>query len=310
MRRICTVLLFALAVARVGNCFAQAAKPCFAFLLKGDVVLSCGGEVTPLTHRRNVESLAVDSGREVFTFTTARPAKGSAASGLGTSVVELSRGTVRLLAPVGGIVNTCGGLFPVAAPGSSGSAVRDVVTGEELRFDAYKWFRCSADRTTVVGSAKACGGDLYEGVPPAIKIAPADASHSWFQFNTSPDGSKVAYYRGPSPLCLFSSPGPPECVEAGTVGDLPAVNDDGEVLVAVGTGQECIYDTFYDFSPVRSPGAAGEGRDECLGIGYWKPGLKSVEIIQPLGRSPQWVTPATAKLLRRWAAQATENTPR
>jgi len=72
----------------------------------------------------------------------------------------------------------------------------------------------------------------------------------------------------------------------------------------VGTGQGCFYKNYYDFSPQHSPGATGETQDECLGIGYWKPGLESIRIVEPLGRNPQWIRPETAELLRAWSAHA------
>jgi hypothetical protein len=74
-------------------------------------------------------------------------------------------------------------------------------------------------------------------------------------------------------------------------------------LIPRGTGQECFYKTSSDFAPRRFPGATDESRDECLGIGYWKPGLRSIEIIEPLGLNPQWITQTVADLLRKWSGQ-------
>ncbi len=82
--------------------------------------------------------------------------------------------------------------------------------------------------------------------------------------------------------------------------DVPSVNDAGEVLVSAQTRQECFYTSASNFSTKRARGA---GADACLAIGYWKPGLKAIESVEPLGRSPQWIRPETAKLLRDWAAR-------
>jgi hypothetical protein len=143
-------------------------------------------------------------------------------------------------------------------------------------------------------------GDLYEGVPPTRKIA----SNGDFnrEYNISPDGSKIAYFTDVRPLCVLTRAGPARCVDHATVTDIVSVNDSGEVLVAAGTGQRCVYSAFYDFSPAP---AGQHGDEECLGIGYWKPGLKSVVILQPIGRNPQWLSPATAALMRSWSASET-----
>ena len=156
----------------------------------------------------------------------------------------------------------------------------------------YNWFRCSSDGKIVVGTMKRAGADLVGGVPPGTKIA-IGGDFNVYQFDISPNGSKVAYYGDLHALCEFSLHGT-ECADRGGMTDLPSVNDSGDVLVAVGTGQSCFFRTAYDFSTKASPGTT---EDECLGIGYWKPGIKSVRIIQPLGRNPQWVKPQTAALL-------------
>ena len=83
--------------------------------------------------------------------------------------------------------------------------------------------------------------------------------------------------------------------------DPVSVNDSGEVLAAAGTGKGCVYTTSYNFSPAKSPDA---GDDECLGVGYWKPGLAAIVFLQDLGRNPQWLRPETAKLLVDWPRQA------
>jgi hypothetical protein len=149
---------------------------------------------------------------------------------------------------------------------------------------------------------------LYEGNPPRTEIAAAER-FDVYRFNVSPDGSRTVYYTDLRPLCVWPSSGPAQCVaDHGTLADMPSVSDAGKVLVATGTGQECFYKSQYDFFPRRFRGATDDSRDECMGIGYWKPGLKSLDIIEPLGRSPQWINPATAALLRAWSAHPAGST--
>ena len=221
-----------------------------------------------------------------------------------TTVIALKSGASEAAEDVGGIVSTCGGIFSANTRGAHPN-VRDPSTGEELGFQPYLWFRCSADRKTVVGTAKNPGGELYEGTPPKTKIAGA-GSFNAYSFNISPDGSRVAYHNGR--LCIFSSPGPAQCIEPqGSLSDTPSVSDSGGVLVTTGTGEECFYNSTYNFSPQPSPGAKA---DECVGVGYWKAGLQSIQVIEPLGRDPQWISPTTAELLREWSEKEGRRTPK
>lgn len=289
----------------LSNCRAQSQTLCFAFLVKGDVAATCGGQTTQITQLGDLEGFAVTDRQPSLAYTTSRIVKRSGPTEIGistTTVVSLDASTVKTFEGVSGVVSSCGGLFPLASRRANPSA-SDLVSGAELAFPPYVRFRCSADRRTVVGTIKSDGSDLYMGLPPEAKIAPAGNFNS-SRFTLSPDGSKVAYYSDLGTLCVFSAPGGTQCVEKqGTETDSPSVNNFGEVLIAKGTGQECFYNGSYNFSPKRFPGATDESRDECLGVGYWKPGLASIQLIDPLGRGPQWISPATAELLRKWSAQ-------
>jgi hypothetical protein len=162
----------------------------------------------------------------------------------------------------------------------------------------------------VVGTEKeGIGGDLYLGFPPKMKVAGA-GEDKYFNFNISPDGSKIAYFSDPYlPLCVFSAPGPARCAEdRAASADLPSVDNAGEVLVTASTDDGCHYRTPWYFSRTPLPGRTSG--DACAAIGYWKPGMKSIEIIESLGRNPQWISPATAKLLRDWSARSGGDAPK
>jgi hypothetical protein len=194
-------------------------------------------------------------------------------------------------------VSSCGSILSANAANDS---LYDLLAGEDLAFEPYRLFRCSADRKTIVGTAISRSGDLMLGVPPREKIAgPSDFERDGFSI--SGDGSKVAYSK--RRLCLFLVSAGAECVESqSSLIGAPSVNDSGEVLLTIGTGHECFYKTPSNFSPTRFSGATDENRDECLGIGYWRPGKKEVEIIEPLGRDPQWISQATAGSLQQWSS--------
>jgi hypothetical protein len=93
-------------------------------------------------------------------------------------------------------------------------------------------------------------GDLYFGVHPTAKLAAADDVHPHF-FNVSPDGTEIAYFNDVRPLCTVSLPEQAQCVDHSTMSDPVSVNNFGEVLVATGAGQGCVYKTSSTFSPVN-----------------------------------------------------------
>jgi hypothetical protein len=280
--------------------FSQPKEPCLAFLLRADVTVLCGNRTTQVTHRRNIESFAVSDGRSSFAF--ANPKSKTRDAGYATTVIDLKTGTSKKVEGIAGLVSTCGGIL--TNPNAPQTSIRDVVTGENLKFASYVRFRCSADRRVVIGltkegTTKDHQSDLYEGVPPAAKLA-AFEDVDYLYFGISPDGSKVAYFNDVRPLCVLSRPGAKQCVEHSTISDPVSVNDAGEVLVATGTGRGCDYRTSFDFSPAASPTG---GDDECLGVGYWKPGRKSIAFILPLGRNPQWISPRMAVALIEWSVK-------
>lgn len=302
-----------LTVSVAADCFGQPRNFCFAFLLRGDVTVACDGSTSQITHQADIESFAVSDEEASFAHTTSRTVKrtGAVESAVSTTtLVDLRTHTSRRFEGVAGIVGTCGGLFPADGTKMRFTA-RDLVTGAEIAIQPYVRFRCSSDRATVIGTTADGANGLYEGLPPAVKIAEPD-TFNIHGFGISPDGSKITYRDDHDRLCVVSAPGQMHCIEKqGTLADIPTVDNRGEALVAAGTGQECFYDGSYKFSPQRFPGATDENRDECLGIGYWKPGLRSVQIIVPLGRSPQWISPVTAEMLRMWSlSQQTRTSPK
>jgi hypothetical protein len=283
---------------------AQGEKPCFAFLLRGDVSISCEGRVTQITRLGDVDEFAVSSERSALGYTTSADAGDrNAVVGIRvstTTLVDLHSGMTRHMAGDDYIVNTCGGLFWGHEGMQGHSGTHELISGKELAEPPYNWFRCSADRGVVVGTRGDRGSDLYEGVPPRTKIA---AAGSFFNatFSVSPNGSYVAYSAGESPVCVASLPAAQQCAPESGTPDSPSVDDSGQVLFTTSTPQECFYKSSSNFSPRRLAGPTNT--DVCLAVGYWRPGLKSVEIVAPLGRNPQWLSPATAEILRSWAAR-------
>lgn len=296
-----SVLIVALLSA--ASSFAQSKSPCFAFLLRADVTIVCHGKTSQITHRRDIEDFAVSDELSSLAYVTSVVTpldKDRNEVHSKTSVINLGTGDTKQVAGIEGIVSTCGGILPnQIGPGTS---TRDVVTDEEVQFPPFVRFRCSSDRRVVAGitseGSRDQMSDLYVGHPPAVKIAAAADVYVHF-FNISPDGSKIAWFNDTRPLCVYSGPGSSRCVEHATIADPVSVNDSGEALVATGNGRGCVYKSPTNFRPAR----LGAGDDECLGIGYWKPGMKSIVFLEAIGRTPQWIKPETAELLRRWSAR-------
>ncbi len=288
------IVIFVL-LTMAGVAFAQPKDPCMAFLLRADVTVLCANKTAQITRFRNIESFAISEERSSFAFASAAGAERVYT----TTVIDLKTGTSKKFEGIDAVVSTCGGILP--NQNIPRTSTRDVVTGEDVTLAPYIRFRCSADRRFVVG-VKDQRSDLYEGLPPSAKIASFEDVDVYY-FGVSPDGSKVAYYNDVRPLCVLSRPGTPQCVDHSTISDPVSVNDSGEVLVATGTGRGCVYRTSYDFSPAASRTG---GDDECLGVGYWKPGRKAISFIVPLGRNPQWISPHIAASLIQWSAKSSE----
>jgi hypothetical protein len=302
MRIVCFSMLIFLVP---GIVFAQIEKPCFAFLLRGDVSVSCGAAVTQVTRLGDVDEFAVSGEHSTLGYVTSEMTKRSGPSAVAistTTLVDLRSGMTRRLVGDNFLVSTCGGLFWGYDAQRKNSGTRDLITGEELAVPAYPWFRCSSDRKVTVGTSGERGSDLYEANTSRTKIASA-GSFSHGTFSISPNGSQIAYFSDGSPLCVVAPPAAPQCAaESAALPNAPSVDDSGQVLFTTSTSQECFYKAPSNFSPQRPAGTRGEGTDACLAISYWRPGLKSATVVESLGRNPQWISPATAELLRSWAA--------
>jgi len=227
-----------------GSSSGQPPKPCFAYLLRGDVSVTCEGRTTQITRRGDIQDFAVSNEQSAFVYATEqviRRTQTRAFTTVTNTVVDLKSRNSKRKEGYGLLASTCGSLL-LMCDGNS----HDLMTGRELSFPPYGWFCCSSDRKTVVGTINRTnhGYDLYDGLPPKTMI-PGARSYGG-AFNISPDGSKIAYHSNLKPLCVFSSPDPVQCVQpmSGDFIDFPSVNDSGEVLVATHTGRHASTRTF------------------------------------------------------------------
>jgi hypothetical protein len=272
---------------------------CFAFLRLGNIVLHCTGDQQQVTKSRNIESFAVSDKPGTLGFVTTRAARQTSAPT--ATLVDLTNGNARNVLSDGTLLSTCGGLFDLLDRPHERSGTIDLVGGGTFAPPAFVYFRCSADRKVIAGAKEKGEADVYiQFLGETRRLGHWSPPYS---LGISPAGAYVAYASDTSPLCVASTSGsvscaPPDSTEA--FHDLISVNDNGGALVAVHTREVCYYRSWSVFSPTKD--LQGRDRDMCLGIGYWKAGMSSIEIIEPLGRNPQWVEGATAVSLRTWAS--------
>lgn len=272
---------------------SQIPTSCFAFIREGDVFVHCGGREDRITHQANVEYFAVSDERATLGLMTSRIVSREPGSeyvvGV-TTLVNLKDASVRKVEGGEGLISTCGGLYWRMNNTRRRSSTQDLITGETITVPFYDWFRCSSDQRTVVGIR---GNGLFRGSPPGDKIADAK-NVPLNSLSLSPDGSKVADYDLQGRVCVYSA-GRTECQsepDPNPTSDILSVANSGDVLVAVETGATCY----------RRNG--GNSPEPCIGIGLLRAGAKAVEIVVPVGSSPQWLTPLTAELVRKWAGKS------
>ena len=285
-------------IVALGLSSAKSETPCFVFLLRGDAVLNCGRRAQ-VTHCGDLRGLAVSGPEASVAYLTSKVVKRTSVAEevrITATIVNLVSHASNVRGGVTSLISTCGGILPLL-PADMLRKPEDVVTGAVLDYAPYQLFRCSADRKVIIGKLKS--RELWEGKPPRQRIAAAGDVDN-YQFNISPAGSQIVYLN--ERLCVYSSSGRKTCIEThGKTTGLPSIADSGEVLVSTGTDATCFYKDSYNFSSERFAGATDASKDECLGIGYWKPGTDSIKILEPLGRDPQWIGMETGELLRRWS---------
>lgn len=299
------VVWLAFAMSLPLSCPGQTRGLCFAYLRQGDIYVDCDGATTQITRRGDIDDFAVDGKRPSVGSVASRTISGTAGGtevAFTATVVDLkSLQTRRVVDGEDGVIATCGGIFWTHGANRQGSGTRNLLTDEDLRFSTYPWFRCSSDRSVVLGQLNSSGSGVYIGFPPRATAA-GSSDVDPYQFDVSPDGSKLVYSKSGRPLCVLSIPGTAKCLAShDTLADIPSINSLGEVLVATATADECFYLSRGVFGRERMLGATDASRDACLAVGYWSAGLGSIKIVELVARNPQWISPKTAALLRGWA---------
>jgi hypothetical protein len=282
--------------------------PCYAFQNNGDIYVSCQGRKEKVTDGGTVIGFAVarDGSSVVLNRHKFRVQ--------GEGSVEQTPDRVEIISLEGDfptrtlpgmrwhrLVPSCGTVLVFAPP--QGSSAQDLLHGSRLCFEDYVHFRCSADRSVVAGVTAANREVLKTGVPPQRQIVAAPPQHGRILYDVSPNGRFVGYYWA-GELCVSERDGGRTCIHFANSHDRLSVSDSGEIVLDVGTGETCYFRDMWHGSLEPLPGY-DEG-DECMGVGYWKPGERAPRILERLGRNPQWITPRAAEALFAWHSR-TEN---
>jgi len=295
--------------------------PCYAFLkanafTDSDLYVTCKGKIERITNEKDLGDFAVSSdGTAVGLLRHRGREKGSDSYGTPVDlphqeieVVSLDPGFQRRSCPRDEgnteLDASCGTVLAVshAMWGPSGGfkqvhTTRDTLSGKRLSFDPYLTFRCSSDRRAIVGHINTHRRLLEAGLPPQRVIVEAPKSSIVDPYDLSPDGQYVAYVT--NALCVENNGKDLGCVQGwGIYPQKISVSNSGAVIFDAGTGETCYLDAAGNFSLKSLPGY--DDVEECIGVSSWRPGDKRSQVLERLGRNPQWITPQAAAALRAW----------
>jgi hypothetical protein len=285
--------------------------------------LNCpGGPLEKITRLDDVEDFAVPYGKAALVLirhqakaqarTTIPLGKGHTEfiSLSALQVIPLDGGPPGDFVPLNGLTElqaSCGTVLSLGWDESIGyrlGLAHDVFTGERVRFDPYKNFRCSSDRKVVAGWMNWDRKVLSVGVPPRQVLYDTGTDYQ-LRYDVSPNGKWIVYNAADhvhGKLCLVHEGEQPQCIEEGFSEGRISVADSGEVLFETQADAACYFKDPLHFSVEPRPGY-DEG-DLCPVLGYLFPGNKRSSITELLAISPQWVSAEAASALRAWAKRA------
>ncbi len=275
-------------------------QPCLAYLLNGDLYVSCQGKKARITADSEVTDFGVDPQgtnlvlrRYGFTFGN------GAWEAKSVEVVPLSRQTPTRSLPgtYCSLIPSCGTVFLFEGQNKA----HDLLSGSKLEFAPYTHFRCDARRNILIGETDAKDGVLRIGLPPERVIARRPPQGACpILYDVSPDGRYVAFYDCVRLCALEGVTGAlPSCVEVQQVHYRISVSNAGEVILHTALDEACLYRDPWHVSKEPLPGY--NGGDQCWAVALWRPGYPALRIIEPLAYSPQWLTPEAAEALIGYA---------
>ena len=273
------------------------APPCFAYILDGDVWFRCNGQTRQVTTQGDVTDFAISTDTLAWELGHEEgDIESFPLNGQPGPLLDPRGGPSRLYASCGTILHVRYGYTERGFPTGRAVAVLEVPGARNVVFASYLDFRCSFDRKVIFGLTSG-GETLSMGLPPVGVWGPyREHPH----FDVSPAGRYIAF-GGPSEVCVQKVGGFPLCVGDEDF-DRLSVSDTGEVLYSGHWDEHtCAYKDPWHAALKPRPGYT-EG-DLCQAVAMWHPGLSEPEILVPLARDPQWISPKTAERLAAWHPQ-------
>jgi hypothetical protein len=278
----------------------------YAFLRDGDIWLRYKGEAHAVTKKGSYKDFAVtDDGSRIALL---RPSKKDP-SQADIEVVDLGNSVSQSAVEVSittAVVATCGTLASIennVALARRVAIAKELISRTEFADREYADFRCNKDRRVVIGYKNLLDRyvRLREGGRPEKQAAVEDVPS---YLDVSPSGEFVSFYTGkpaPSTLCVWKTREEAKCMLYEGVFNRLSVSDSGELVFATQSGEECLFKDgeHYSTTPKRGYDSAGV----CPGVGYWRPGTDSIDILESPGGHPQWLTDAAAFRLAGWNAK-------
>lgn len=283
---------------------------CYAFLKQGNLFARCNGALIQITSQGDVSDFAVSQTGTVMVLMQKQGTK-KLNNGFGTPIMDLQIVPLRIGVEerklrvgnnFGSLVASCGTALLLYR------TTKDLVSGQALDFEPYFDFRCSSDREAISGQVELndhgvvvlglpTGNDhsaLATGVPPKVWLA--DSGSEGFGYDLSANGKYLAYYM-PKELCLI------EQVTKSCVANIEAsreisVSDSGDIFFTTRTDTTCGDDDSLHVSSVPRPGF--DTRDRCIAVAVLEKGKRVPDILEPLARHPQWLTPEAASAIIAW----------
>jgi len=270
---------------------------CFAFIRNGAIVLNCAGKILE-GKDLGIQGFAVsEDGQLGLLRSSPGPiVKGGSELVNKSILVDLRNSTQRPFAFYpDDFCATCGTLL---AEATLRNGVVKASTGESAMESPYLRYRCSGDRSVLVGETKK-SDDLV--LVQESKHTALEKTGDSSAFDVSPSGSYVAYSKD-GRICLVSDGSSVGCARATTVGGV-SVSNGGSILFTQGTNQNCVYSDSWHFRPHPLSDTLVH-QDECLAIMLWHPGMELPSELATLGRQPQWIPGKWVDPLKRWLAVA------
>ncbi len=268
----------------------QEISNCYSFIQGGRLVLQCPDARTTTTDL-NLQAFAVSANGSYLAFMS-----GSGNDAGTTMLIDLraQNATTRSL-NTRSLASSCGKLIA-----SDAGMTTDVVSGRELSKPPYTLFRCSSDEAVVVGYQGTWKDPLevrlklWRGLPPRSVISSLTEFRA---FDVSPNGKYIAYSDSGSHKTCIVFVEKLSCTNDAALAPV-SVSDSGEVIFSSHRDEGCFYKDPSHFEPssIRS-------NDACLGIYKWQIGIPEEQLLEPIGRDPQWV--AHPDWLKAWMVKAT-----